>query len=93
MIKILQEMMETQQKQMELLRQGLLAARKEQRLGSISDFRRLRPAEFSRIEKPLDADQWLINIDLLKAARIPEENQVEIAKIQLIDVTKTLWLA
>ena len=31
--------------------------------------------------------------DLLKAARIPAENQVEVAKIQLKDVARTWWLA
>jgi len=29
----------------------------------------------------------------LKVARVPEENQVEIAKIQLKDVARTWWLA
>ena len=81
MIKILQEMMETQQKQMVLLRQRLLAARKEQRPGSIFYFRWLRPIEFLGIENPLDAEQWLVDtIDILKAAQILEENQVEIAR-------------
>jgi len=42
----------------------------------------LQPAEFSGTEKPLDAEQWLIDMtDLLKAARILGENQVEVAKI------------
>ena len=31
--------------------------------------------------------------DLLKAARIPGENQVEVTKIQLKDVARTWWLA
>ena len=60
----------------------------------MSDFRRLQPAVFSGTEKPLDAEQWLIDMtDLLKAARIPGENQVEVAKIQLKDVARTWWLA
>ena len=42
----------------------------------MSDFRRLQPADFLGTEKPLDAEQWLIDItDLLKAARIPDENR------------------
>ena len=42
----------------------------------------------------MDAEQWLIDTtDLLKAARIPDENQVEVAKIQLKDMTRTWWLA
>jgi len=54
MIRILQGVMETQQKQMEL--QGLLAAPKEQRPGSIFYFRWLRLVEFLGIENPLDAE-------------------------------------
>jgi len=42
----------------------------------------------------LDAEQWLVDrTDLLKTARAPDENQVEVAKIQLKDVTRTWWLA
>jgi len=60
----------------------------------MSDFRRLQPAVFSVTEKPLDAEQWLIDMtDLLKAARIPNKNQMEVAKIQLKDVSRTRWLA
>ena len=37
---------------------------------------------------------WLIDMtDLLKAARIPDENQVEMAKIQLKAISRTWWLA
>jgi len=94
MIRILQGMMQSQQQQTELLRQGLLVAPREQRPGNVSDFRRLQPAIFSGTEKPLDAEQWLIDTtDLLKAARVPDENQVEVAKIQLKDVARTWWLA
>ena len=47
------------------------------------------PAIFTGGERPLDAEQWLIDTtDLLKAARVPEEDQVEVAKIQLKDVAK-----
>ena len=39
------------------------------------DFRRLQQAVFLDTKKPLDAEQWLIDIiDLLKAARISSEN-------------------
>jgi len=49
---------------------------------------------FSGTERSLDSEQWLINTtDLLKAARIPDENQVEVAKIQLKDVARSWWLA
>jgi len=30
--------------------------------------------------------------DLMKIARIPDENQMEVAKIQLRDVDRTWWL-
>ena len=60
----------------------------------MSDFRRLQPTIFSGTEKPLDAEQWLVDTtDLLKAAGVPDENQVEAAKIQLKDLTRTWWLA
>ena len=60
----------------------------------MSDFRRLQPAIFTGREKPLDAEQWLIDTtDLLKAAWIPEEDQVEVTKIQLKDMARTWWLA
>ena len=87
-------MIENQQKQTKLLRQGLIAAPKEQRPDNISDFWRLQPAIFTGAKRPLDAEQWLIDvINLLKAAWIPEENQLEVAKIQLKNVARTWWLA
>jgi len=92
-LRVIQAMMENQQQQTELLRQEL-AAPKEQRPGNISDFRRLQPAIFTGGEKPLDAEQWLTDTtDLLNAARVPKENQVEVAKIQLKDIARTWWLA
>ena len=79
-------MIQSQQQQTELLHQGLLVAPLEQRPGNVSGFRRLQPVIFSGTEKPLDAEQWLVDTtDLLKAARVPDENQVEVAKIQLKD--------
>jgi len=90
MIRVLHGMMESQHQQTELLRQALLTAPREQRPSNVSDFRKLQPATFSGTEKPLDAEQWLINTtDLLNAARIPDENQVKVAKIQLKDVART----
>ena len=76
------------------MQQALLTAPREQRPGTVSDFRRLQPAIFSDTEKPLDAEQRLIDTtDLLKEAQIPDENQVEVVKIQLKDVARTWWLA
>ena len=54
----------------------------------------MQPAIFTREERALDAEQWLIDTtDLLTAARILADNQVEVAKIQLKDVARTWWLA
>ena len=48
---------------------------------------------FSSTERPLDIEQWLMDTtDLMKIARIPDENQMEVAKIQLRDVDRTWWL-
>ena len=53
-------------------------------------FKRLQLAVFSGTEKPLDVEQWMIDTtDLLKAARVPDVNKVEVTKIQLKDVAKT----
>jgi len=40
-LRVIHNMMENQQKQTELLQQGLIAASKEQKSGNVSDFRRL----------------------------------------------------
>jgi len=49
-------MMENEQKQMEILHQGLLMAPHEQRLGNIFEFRKPQPTVFSGTEKSLDAE-------------------------------------
>ena len=55
----------------------------------MSDFRRLQLAAFSDTERPLDAEQWIMDTtDVMKVARIPDENQVEVTKIQLKDVAR-----
>ena len=49
---------------------------------------------FLGIDNPVDAERWLVDTtDLLKVARVPNENQVEVAKIQLKDMARTWWLA
>ena len=69
-------------------------APREQRIGNVADFRKLGPKIFSGNEKPLQAEQWLTDTkNLLKAARVPEADQVEVVKIQLTDITRTWWLA
>jgi len=47
-------MLENQQKQTELLRQGLVAALKEQRSVNVSNFRWLQPVIFLGEERSLD---------------------------------------
>ena len=63
MMRVLHGMMESQHQQIELLRQALLTAPREQMPDNVSDFRRLQPATFSGTEKSLDAEQWLIDLD------------------------------
>ena len=93
-LRVIQNMVENQQRQTELLWQGLITAPQERRPGNVSDFRRLQPAIFTGGERPLDAKQWLIDTAaLLKAARVPEEDQAEIAKIELKNVARNWWLA
>ena len=61
----------------------------EPRPGNVTDFKRLQLAIFSRVESPLNVEQWLIDtMDLLRVARVPDENQVEMSKIQLRDVAR-----
>ena len=55
-LRVIHNMMENQQKQTELLRQGLIAAPKQQRPSNLSDFRRLQPTIFTGEERPLDAE-------------------------------------
>ena len=90
MMRVLHGMMESQHQQTELLRQALLTAPREQRPGNVSDFGRLQLTIFSGTERPLDTKQWVIDTtDLMKAARILDENQVEVTKIQLKNVART----
>jgi len=74
-------MMKNQQKQTEILHQGLLTVWDEPRPENVTDFRRMQPAVFSGTKSLLNAEQWLIDMtDLLKAARVADENQVEVTR-------------
>jgi len=67
-------MLEIQQKQVEILHQGPLGTSQEYNLGTVLKFRKLQSIVFDGTEKPLDAEQWLIDTtDLMKATRVPEE--------------------
>jgi len=55
-LRVIQNMVENQQRQTELLQQGLITTPEERRPGNVSDFRRLQPAIFTGEERPLDAE-------------------------------------
>ena len=81
-------MIEAQQEQNSLLRDGLTVALekatalREQRTGNVTDFIRMNPAMFTGTETPLEAEQWLTDMEnLLKAAKIPEADRVEVISI------------
>ena len=92
---VLRDMIESHQQQTAFIRDGLIAVQKttmvameravaprEPKFGNISDFRRLQPATFAGTEKLLDAEQWLVDMtNLLIAARVPKDDQVEVIKI------------
>jgi len=49
---------------------------------------------FTGTEAPLEAEQWITDMEnLLKAAKIPEADRVEVINIRLTDVARTWWLA
>ena len=50
-------------------------APRKPKLGNVSDFRRLQPATFAGTEKPMDAEQWLVDMtNLLNAAHVPKDD-------------------
>ena len=74
--------------------EGLIIAPREQRPGSVADFKKLFPAEFFGTKKPLVAEQWLSDMtELMTVARIPEDNQVEVIKLHIKDMAKNWWKA
>ena len=71
-----------------------MTAPREPRTGNITDFMRMNPAVFTGTETPLEAEQWITDMeDLLKAAKIPEADRVEVIAVRLTDVARTWWLA
>ena len=102
-----QAQMTNQQLQTTMLREGLLAAQeattvvlekvtapREARTGSAADFKKLSPAMFVGTESPLEAERWITDVaNLLKVAKVPAEDQVEVIQILLTDVARTWWLA
>ena len=104
---VLQGMIQAQQEQNAILRTGMETAQRtaeaaldraaappELRPGGVSNFCQLQPASFAGTESPLEADQWLVDMNnLLTAARVPAGEQVEVVKIQLTDLARTWWLA
>jgi len=60
--------------------------------GTVADFRRLHPDIFASTEPPLQAKQWLVKTEqLLKDARVPELDKVDVVSIQLTDLTHIWW--
>jgi hypothetical protein len=93
-------MIEAQQEQNALLREGLTAALekatapREQRTGNVTDFMRMNPAVFTGTEIPLEAEQWITDMEnILKTTKIPEADQVEVITIRLTDIARIWWLA
>jgi hypothetical protein len=101
-----QQNREVQEQQITLLRDGLIAAQqatataiekttapREQKVGGVSDFRRLLPKEFAGTGTALEAEQWIIDVtNLLSAARVPDAEKVDVVRIQLTDVALSWWL-
>lgn len=55
---------------------------------------RLQPTTFDGTGKPLESEQWIVDVtSLLSAARVPDEDQVDMVKIQPTDVARIWWLA
>jgi len=81
-----QQQVDLQKEQTTLLKDGLLTAHQTataaidravaprvQRAGNITDFKRLNPKEFSGTERPLVAEQWLLDTtNLMQGANILE---------------------
>ena len=59
-----------------------MTAPREPRTGNITDFMRMNPAVFTGTETPLEAEQWITDMeDLLKATKIPEADRVEVIDV------------
>ena len=64
------------------------------RPGSVDSFYKMRPALFTGEETAIEAEDWIISIDeSLRAARIPEEDKVPLARRLLRGNARAWWLA
>jgi uncharacterized protein GlcG (DUF336 family) len=71
-----------------------VTAPREPRTGNVTDFMRMNPVMFSGTETPMVAEQWITDMEnLLKAAKVPEADWVEVINIRLTDVARSWWLA
>ncbi|XP_020270910.1 uncharacterized protein LOC109846096 [Asparagus officinalis] len=62
------------------------------RSANVSDFRKLNPQHFAGTEGGYEAEMWLQTMDrLLRAAKIPDEDRVDIVQLQLVNVARTWW--
>lgn len=67
---------------------------REPKTGNVSNFRRLNPKTLAENEGPLEAEQWLTDtVNILDAANVPTADRVKVAKVQLMNVARTWWLA
>lgn len=61
------------------------------RAGNISQFEHLHHETYSEMLGPLEAEQWLIEMEnVLKIVRVLNTDTVNVIKIQLINVAETL---
>ncbi|KAJ6803190.1 uncharacterized protein M6B38_108610 [Iris pallida] len=90
---IVQQIMNSQNRQADVFREALQAREApSQRPGTSKHFTDLRPWEFKGTEGILYADDWLVNMERnLRRARIPEDQKVDNASMQLYDIAFTWY--
>lgn len=65
----------------------------QERLGEVTNFRKLHSAIFSRISIALKIVQWIVDMEqLLEATYISNEDRLNTIRIQLTDIAKSWWL-
>lgn len=80
MMELLKGLVRTNINKMEILQQELVTGR--QKMGIVSDFRKLNPLSFYETEEVMKAKQLLEDTEnLLDATRVEDEGRVEMIKI------------
>lgn len=63
----------------------------QDRPNNISDFSRFHLGSFFETGTPLGAEEWLNDMEnILEVARMPPESQVDVVKIYLTDIVRTM---